>query len=250
MAEIEPVTNGAVVIVGVSHNPGMGYAVAERFAAGGMNVGIIGRNSEALANCKNSIVSAVPGADVEFVAADATDPSAVASAFATFKSCHGSPDALIYNLSPRPYPPAKVGDLTPERLEADWKTGPYAALLCVNQVLPSMKEKQCGTIIFTGASASLRGSAGFGAFGVAKAGLRSLAQSMAKELNKEGVHVAHVVIDGVVDSPNTRPWGETVMLQNPAELADAFMMLVNQPRSCWSYELMLSPCKGSVGMRM
>ena len=187
--------SGAAVVVGVSNRPGLGYAVAERFAAGGMKVGIIGRNPDALADCKTAILANNPGADVEFIAADATDPAACAAAFSRLKAKHGAPAALIYNLSCRPFPPTRLEDVTPERLESDWKTGPYGALLCVQQCLPAMSAAGTGTILFTGASASLRGTPRFGSFAVAKTGLRGFAQSLAKEVAPQGVHVAHLVID-------------------------------------------------------
>ena len=192
---------GAAVLVGVSYSPGLGNAIAKRFAEGGLKVGIIGRQPERLEACKRDILQAVPGAEIECVAADATDPEAVKAAFSSLRAAHGEPEALVCNLSGRPVPPTKVADVTPERLESDWRTGPYAALLCVHEVLPAMQRRGAGTIVFTGASASLRGSPKFGSFAVAKGGLRCLAQSLAKEVGPDGIHVAHVVVDGMVDMP-------------------------------------------------
>ena len=113
-----------------------------------------------------------------------------------------------------------------------------------------MLERGQGTILLSGATMGLRGGANFGSVSPVKFGLRSLGQSMFQEYAPQGVHVAHIVIDGVIDSPATRPFGEHIQLQDPAALAEAYVMLTQQPPSTWSYELMLSPQKGSVGMRM
>ena len=237
-------TTGAAVVVGVSNKPGLGFAVAERFARGGHAVGIIGRQQAALEDCKAAIMREVPGARVEYCVCDATDGDQVSAAFDGFKKLHGPCDALIYNLSCRPFPPTNVADVTPERLESDWRTGPYGALLCVQQVLPSMRERGEGTILFTGASASLRGNARFGSFAVAKTGLRSLAQSLAKEVSAEGVHVAHVVIDSIVDMPvihKFMPDAPKGRMLDPAAAADFYWTLHTQDRRCRSFEADLRP---------
>ena len=115
---------------------------------------------------------------------------------------------------------------------------------------PRMAARGRGTLVFAGATASVRGGAGFAAFAAAMHAKRALAQSLARELGPRGVHVAHVVIDGVIDSPNTAPWGEKVPLQDPAHLADAYVALHSQPPTVWSQEIMLSPQRGSIGMRL
>ena len=211
-----------------------------------MKVGIIGRQPERLEECKKEILLQVPGADIECVPCDATDPAAVTTAFAGLRAKHGEPSALIYNLSARPFPPTAVADVTPERLESDWKTGPLGAMLCVQQVLPAMRERAEGTILFTGASASLRGSKSFGSFAVAKGGLRALAQSLAKEEAPKGVHVGHVVIDGMVDMPVINqffpdaPPGRTMDTDATAEV---YWSMHVQDRRAWGFEIDLRPCE-------
>ena len=113
-----------------------------------------------------------------------------------------------------------------------------------------MVERGHGTILLSGATMALRGGSGFACMAPVKAALRSLGQSMYQEYASKGVHVAHVVIDGIIESPNTAPWGAKVMLQSPADLADAYIALHEQKRSVWSYEIQLSPCAGSLGMRL
>eukprot|EP00933_Yihiella_yeosuensis_P058046 TRINITY_DN58253_c0_g1_i1.p1 TRINITY_DN58253_c0_g1~~TRINITY_DN58253_c0_g1_i1.p1 ORF type:complete len:113 (-),score=10.77 TRINITY_DN58253_c0_g1_i1:59-355(-) len=97
---------------------------------------------------------------------------------------------------------------------------------------------------------ALRGGAGFSCMAPVKTALRSYGQSMFQAYASKGIHVAHVIIDGVIESPNTKPWGEKVMLQDPKDLADAYYSLHEQKPSVWSYEIQLSPNRESVGMRM
>ena len=191
----ESTARRAVVVVGVSHSPGLGYAIAKRFCEGGLAVGIIGRQSARLEECKTQILEAVPGAAVTAVTADATEADDVKRAFSELEAKQGPADCLIYNMSSRPFPPTAVEELSSERLLADMKTGPFAALLCVQAVLPAMSAAGRGAIIFSGASASLRGTARFGSFSCAKTSLRALAQSLAKEVGPSGVHIAHVIVD-------------------------------------------------------
>merc|ERR1711879_791870 len=141
----------AAIVVGVSNSPGLGFAIAKRFAQGGLAVGIVGRQAERLDDCKRQIEEAVPGAVVVAVPGDATDAGQVQSAVATLKAAHGAdPDCLVYNMSCRPFPPTAVADLDPALLESDLRTGPIAALNCVQAVLPSMRDSGRGTILVTG----------------------------------------------------------------------------------------------------
>jgi NAD(P)-dependent dehydrogenase (short-subunit alcohol dehydrogenase family) len=185
------------------------------------------------------------------VVADATDAEQVAQAFATLKAAHGDPDCLCYNIAARPFPPTQVFDLDPARLESEWKTGPYGALLCVKEVLPAMREAGRGTILFTGASASLKGNAKFGCFAVQKMGLRALAQSLAREEAAGGVHVAHVVIDAMVDMPVIHGFIEKgfIKADSPDRLLDTdaaaeqYFQLYCQEKRCFTFEVDIRPCE-------
>lgn len=239
-----PSAAGVAVVVGVSHSPGIGSSVAKRFAEGGMKVGIIGRQSARLEEVKREILEAVPEADIVCAPCDATDPTAVKQAFQSLKAKQGAPSALIYNLSCRPFPPTEVSSIDPARLESDWRTGPYGALLCVQEVLPAMREQGEGTILFTGASASLRGSKKFGSFAVAKTGLRSLAQSLCKEEGPNGVHVSHVVVDGLVDMPVIQqffPDAPPGRKLDPAAVAECYWQLHRQDKRCLAFEVDIRP---------
>jgi len=230
--------------VGVSHSPGLGYAIAKRFCEGGLAVGIIGRQSARLEECKTQILEAVPGAAVTAVTADATEADDVKRAFSELEAKQGPADCLIYNMSSRPFPPTAVEELSSERLLADMKTGPFAALLCVQAVLPAMSAAGRGAIIFSGASASLRGTARFGSFSCAKTSLRALAQSLAKEVGPSGVHIAHVIVDAMVDMPLIRSFvpdaPEGRMLDTTAA-AESYWHLYSQDKRCMTFEIDLRP---------
>jgi NAD(P)-dependent dehydrogenase (short-subunit alcohol dehydrogenase family) len=135
-----------------------------------------------------------------------------------------------------------VADLNVDRLENDWKTGAYGALLCIHQVLPGMREAGRGAILVTGASASLRGSASFGSFAASKSSLRALSQSLAKEVAPYGVHVAHVVVDALVDlgvGPSaTAPPGRTL---DTTAVAQVYHDLYSQDKRCFTFECDVRP---------
>lgn len=235
----------AVVVVGVSHIPGIGYSVAQRFAMEGMKVALIGRHEEELVAAKNAILEQVPTAEVLFAQADATNRHDMTYAFAAFKVEHGPPTALVYNMACQPSQ-TKVADLDEERLVADFTTTVQAALISTQCVLPMMRELQAGTIIFTGAGASLRGTANFGSYCAAKGALRALAQSLAHELNPEGIHVAHVVVDGMVDMPHLRqqmPDLTDGRLLDPDAIAELYWHLHSQPPRCFTFEVDARPCE-------
>jgi NAD(P)-dependent dehydrogenase (short-subunit alcohol dehydrogenase family) len=126
----------------------------------------------------------------------------VTSAFARVQADMGAPDVLLYNAGF--FQVAGVLEFAPAEFERAWRMNCFGALLVSQAVLPAMLERRRGTLLCTGASASLRGSARFAALAVGKFGLRALAQSMARELGPQGIHVAHVVVDGVIDTPRTR----------------------------------------------
>lgn len=233
----------AVVIVGVSYAPGLGFAIAKRFAKEGLAVGMVGRQQERLEACKSEILKEVPDAQVNFAMADATDPEQCARAFTELNAVNGNPDALVMNMAARPAP-MPMADLSPDKLLNDWKTGPYAALLCCQQVLPAMRKAGSGTILFTGATASLRGSAKFGSFAASKCSVRAMAQSLAKELSPEGIHVAHIIVDSMVDMPLMKsmaasaPPGKFLDTDSAAEV---YWNLYQQNKLCFAFEVDIRP---------
>jgi NAD(P)-dependent dehydrogenase (short-subunit alcohol dehydrogenase family) len=144
--------------------------------------------------------------------------------------------------------PAPFLKVAPEVFEEHWRAHAFAGFLLGQAVLPKMLAHKAGTIIFTGATGSLRGSANFSAFAAAKAALRMVAQSLAREFGPQGIHVAHVVIDGVVEgdraltnTPGIKDrFGEDGML-HPDKIAEMYLVLHRQHRSAWTHELDVRP---------
>ena len=149
-------------------------------------------------------------------------------------------------MTPPRYSPA--GDTTSQVYRKVWEMAAYGGFLMGREVSKGMTERGHGTIIFTGATASVRGRDGFSAFAGAKHALRALAQSMARELGPRGVHVAHVVIDGPIDSnfirenlPDADARRDRDALLNPDAIAETYAWLHKQHRSAWTHELDLRP---------
>ena len=235
---------GAAVVVGVSHAPGLGFAVAKRFAQGGLAVGLVGRQQDRLEECRRKILEEVPNAQIAIQAADATDAKQVQQAFGKLEAAHGPASVLVFNMSCRPFPPTTLAELDPNRLESDWRTGPLAALLCAQAVLPSMMEAGRGTILISGASASLRGTERFGSFGAAKSSLRAMAQSLAKELAPHRIHVAHVIVDAMVDMPVINsffPDAPPGRLLDTTDAAEVYWQLYQQSPPCMTFECDVRP---------
>ena len=131
-----------------------------------------------------------------------------------------------------------------------WEMAAFAGFLMGREVAKRQVERGQGTIIFTGATASFRGGAGYSAFAGAKHALRALAQSMARELGPKGIHVAHSIVDGMIDStfireniPNVDDLRADHRILNPDHIAQNYVMLHNQPRDAWTFELDLRPYK-------
>ncbi|MCA8906699.1 MAG: SDR family NAD(P)-dependent oxidoreductase [Rhodospirillaceae bacterium] len=183
--------------------------------------------------------------DCRSYACDIADAAAVAAAFAAIRTELGAPSLYIHNASQR-----VIGDFletAPEDFERLWRTACLGAVLCAQQVLPDMLAAGRGTLIFTGATGSLRGGARFSAFASSKFAVRALAQSLARAYGARGIHVAHVVIDGIIwsDSVAERHGMAQEDCLDPGAIADAYLALADQPPSCWSHEIDLRVAKES-----
>lgn len=226
------------VVVGVG--PGLGAAAAKRFAREGYAVALVARTLQSSADVQAEIAG--QGGVARVVAADAGDPAAVAAAFAEIRAELGPVGVLIYNAGA--FRVAEVADITPEQMEQAWRTLCFGGFLCAREVAPGMSERGRGTLLFTGATASLRGSAHFSALAVGKFGLRALAQSLARELGPRGVHVAHVIVDGQIDTPRVRsmmPDRDPGTMLSPEAIAETYWHLHAQDRTAWTHELDLRP---------
>jgi NAD(P)-dependent dehydrogenase (short-subunit alcohol dehydrogenase family) len=226
------------VVLGVG--PGLGATVARRFASQGFTLGLMARSSEKLTPIQTEIEKS--GGTALSIPADATDPASVTEAFALVKQKLGNPEVFVYNTGA--FQMGGILDLTPEQFEYNWKANCFGAFVGAQQVLPAMVERRRGTILLTGATAALKGSARFAGLAVGKFGLRALAQSLAREFGPQGIHVAHIIIDGMIDTPRVRgmaPDREKHTLLSPEAIAETYWQLYLQDATAWTLELDLRP---------
>src|SRR4028119_2419524 len=220
--------------------PGLGAAVARRFAREGYAVALMARRVESVAEAREEIEGA--GGAALAVSADAPDPASVAAAFDEVRSNLGDPGVFVYNAGA--FQMGGILELSPEKFDECFKANCAGAFYAAQQVLPAMAEAGRGTVLLTGATAALRGGARFSALAVGKFGLRALAQSMAREFGPQGVHVAHVVVDGQIDTPRVRemsPDREDHTMLSPDAIAETYWQLHSQQRTAWTLELDLRP---------
>ncbi len=222
------------VVVGVG--PGLGSAVARRFAAAGFAVAVARRRPEESATLAEEIGGRA-------YACDATEQDSVDAMFAAIDKELGSPRVAVYNAGA--YKPGGILDIEAADFERCWRIGCLGGFHVGQAAAKRMVAAGAGTIIFTGATAALRGSAKFINLAVPKFGLRALAQSMARDLGPRGVHVAHTIIDGQISGERTgyraEDRGADAVLA-PDAIAEAYYQLHAQPRSAWTQELDLRPC--------
>lgn len=225
----------AKVALVVGAGPGLGSAVARRFARAGMSVAVARRSKEKLASLAEEIGGRAYGCD-------ATDPQAVDRLFEEISADLGPPDVIVFNAGA--FRPGSILEIAPADFERCWRIGCLGGFLVGQAAARRMVEAGGGTIIFTGATAALRGSANFANLAVPKFGLRALAQSMARELAPKGIHIAHVIIDGQIaadrDGYRSDERGQDAVLA-PAAIAEAYYNLTQQDRSAWTLELDLRP---------
>lgn len=225
--------DAAALVVGAG--PGLGAALARRFAAGGLKVALARRRADELSGLAEEVGGRAYGCD-------ATDEGQVAALFAAVERDLGAPVLVSYNAGA--YKPGGVLDISAGDFESCWRIGCLGGFLVGQQAARRMAAAGAGSILFTGATAALRGSAKFANLAVPKFGLRALAQSMARELGPQGVHVAHLVIDGQIAAE--RPGyseaerGADRVLK-PEAIAEAAWFLHGQQRSAWTHELDLRP---------
>ena len=224
------------VIVGVG--PGLGMALVRRFARAGMAVALAARSKERL----EQLLAGEPVEHAKAYACDATDKAAVDRLFAEVEQDLGAPEVVVFNAGA--FRPGGILEIEPGEFEQCWRIGCFAGLLVGQAAARRMVAQGHGTILFTGATAALRGSARFANLAVPKFGLRALAQSMARELGPQGVHVGHVIIDGQIRSERyaqlAAERGPDALLE-PDAIAEMYFQLHVQPRSAWTLELDLRP---------
>jgi NAD(P)-dependent dehydrogenase (short-subunit alcohol dehydrogenase family) len=221
-----------------------GGAIARRLAREGFTACVIRRNEEKLAPLVAQIEA--EGGKVRAFGVDAREEEQVTALFDRIERDIAPLEIVVFNIGANVNFP--IRDTTARVYRKVWEMACFAGFLTGREAARVMVPRQRGTIIFTGATASIRGRSGYASFSSAKHALRALAQSMAKELGPEGVHVAHVVIDGAIDTPWIRenfPDRAALKPQDgilePDAIAEMYWMLYNQPRSAWTHELDLRP---------
>jgi NAD(P)-dependent dehydrogenase (short-subunit alcohol dehydrogenase family) len=230
------------VIAGVG--PGLGESLARKFADEGCAVGLFARSGEYVADLADDLPTDAVG-----VEADVSDPADAAEGFERVREELGPVDVLVNNASSGSW--KGLGDLSADEFERAWRVNGYGAFLCSKEAADDMlrddgedgDDARGGTIVFTGATSAIRGRGGALGFSSAKFAARGMAESMARELGPEGVHVAHVVVDGRILTPSAseRSDRDDEELLDPDEIAESYWHLVEQDRSAWTLEMDLRP---------
>ena len=234
---------GTVLVSGVGASNGLGAAVARKFAEGGYPVVIAGRSEEKLKNTLNELIDA--GATAIMRVTDVTDAKSVLKLIEETEST-GPIEVAVHNAGGNNWAPFL--EVKEESFTTHWREHTLGSFLLAQSVLPHFLKRSQGTLIFTGASGSLRGKAKFAPFSAAKGGVRNLAQSLSREFGPKNIHVGHVIVDGGIDgerlnrrAPNLKAErGDDGMLHIDA-IAEAYWMLHHQHRSAWTLELDLRP---------
>jgi NAD(P)-dependent dehydrogenase (short-subunit alcohol dehydrogenase family) len=235
-------TAKAALIIGAGD--ATGGAIARRFAREGFTACVTRRTADKLAPLVARIES--EGGKARAFGSDARKEEEMTALVAAIEQEVGPIEVAVFNIGANVR--FLVRETTARVYFKVWEMGCFAGFLMGREVAKVMVPRGRGTVIFTGATASVRGSAGFSAFSGAKHALRALAQSMARELGPQGIHVAHVVIDGAIDTefiranfPERYALKEKAGILDPEAIADAYWQLYQQNRSAWTHELDLRP---------
>jgi len=221
----------SALIVGVG--AGLSASLARLFAGKGLQVALASRNPEQLAPLAAETAAAA-------FACEATEPEEVAGLFDVVVATQGVPDIVVYNASYRARGP--IVDLDPAEVAKSIAVSAYGGFLVAQQAARLMVARGSGAILLTGASASVKGYPNSSSFAMGKFALRGLSQSLARELQPQGVHVAHFVIDGGIRSARyTEPADKPDSLLDPDAIAETYWHVATQPRSAWTAEVELRP---------
>ncbi|KFX71336.1 short-chain dehydrogenase [Pseudomonas taeanensis MS-3] len=232
----------AILVMGAGD--ATGGAIAKRFAREGYVACVARRHADKLQPLVEAIEA--EGGTARAFGCDARVEEQVQALFATIEQDVGPLEAVVFNIGANVQ--FSIGDTTERVYRKVWEMAALAGFLTGREAARVMQPRARGTIIFTGATASLRGRANFSAFAGAKFALRALAQSMARELGPQGIHVAHPIIDGAIDTafiretfPELYQRKEQDGILNPEHIAETYWQIHCQPRDCWVHELDLRP---------
>jgi NAD(P)-dependent dehydrogenase (short-subunit alcohol dehydrogenase family) len=217
----------------VGAGSGLSASLARALAKEGIRVALAARSPEDLADLVNEIGGRA-------FACDATQPAQVEKLFSDVEAAFGAPEIVIYNASYRVRGP--LADLEPAEVAKSLAVSAFGGFLVGQQAVRRMLPRKHGVILFTGASASVKGYAQSASFAMGKFALRGLAQSMAREVAPQGIHVAHVVIDGAIKSARREESADKpASMLDPKAIAASYLHLIHQPRSAWAWEIELRP---------
>lgn len=232
----------SIIVVGAGD--ALGGAIAKRFAREGFEAVILRRNADQLEPLAEAIRA--EGGKAHPFGVDARNEEQMVALFDAVEARIAPIEAVVFNIGANVNFP--IGETTSRVFFKVWEMACFSGFLAGREAAKRMTPRGRGTIIFTGATASVRGGKGFAAFASAKHGLRALSQSMARELGPQGVHVAHTIIDGAIDTawiaenfPARYALKDQDGILNPDHIADAYWMLHTQPRDAWTHELDLRP---------
>ncbi len=233
---------GVVLVIGAG--AALGGSVAKRFAREGYEVCMTRRYVERLDDLAAEIRSA--GGICHPFGVDARKEELVIELFEKIENEIGPLEVVVFNIGANIH--FNIVETTSRKYYKVWEMASFAGFLAGREAAKYMKTRGRGTILFTGATASVRGKEGFSAFAGAKHALRALAESMARELGPQGIHVAHIIVDGIIDTPWSREnFAELIKslpkdgILNPDEIAENYIFLHNQPRSAWTFEMDVRP---------
>ena len=227
------------VITGVG--PGLGAALAHRFAAA-YAVAILARKADYLKALAAEIRKS--GGTVLDLPCDVSDPAKISNAFRAIRNDLGEPEMLLYNAGSGSF--GNITEITPEQYEADWRVNALGAFVAAKEVAPAMIARGRGAMLFTGATAGVKAGAKSVSFGPAKFAMRGLAQSLARDLGPRGIHVAWINVDGSIDIPGARGLKPSLKdgdFLKPDAIAETYWHLAHQDSSAWSNEIDLRPFK-------
>ncbi|MGA9520480.1 MAG: SDR family NAD(P)-dependent oxidoreductase [Myxococcaceae bacterium] len=222
------------VVVGVG--PGNGAALARRFSEDGYAVALLARSTK----MTSALASELP--DARAFVCDVGDAESVARTFAAIRSELGEVNVVAFNAGSGVF--GSLDEVTADDFEKGWRVNALGLFLVAKEVVPAMKAAKSGAIVVIGATASRRGVPRTTAFAPAKAAQRSLCEALARQLGPSGIHVALIIVDGVVDLPRTREWMKDKpddFFVKPTGVADLASSLVRQDKSAWTFEAEARP---------
>lgn len=242
MQQLNRTSSKVALVIGAGD--ATGGEIAKRFAREGYIACMTRRNADKLQPLIDEIEQL--GGKAYGFASDARKEEQVIELVEQIESSIGAIEVMVFNIGANV--PCSILDETARKYFKIWEMACFSAFLTGREVAKRMVSRESGTIIFTGATAGVRGAAGFAAFASAKHALRALAQSMARELGPRNIHVAHVVVDGAIDTdfiketfPDLYAKKEQDGILNPVHIAENYWHLSQQPRDAWTYELDLRP---------